>query len=92
MERASRLRSENTQILNSREDFYEFFESRQGGLGTGGFALAHWSGDEAIAEQVQKDLQVTIRCIPLDDNEGGAGTCIFSGQPSPQRVVWAKAY
>jgi prolyl-tRNA synthetase len=95
MERARRLRSENTQILNSRASFYEFFKDSQGGSGAGGFALAHWSGDETIAEQVQKDLQVTIRCIPLDDKEGGgggAGTCIFSGQPSPQRVVWAKAY
>jgi prolyl-tRNA synthetase len=37
---------------------------------------------------------VTIRCIPLDNpaNPPEAGTCPFTGNPSPRRVIWAKAY
>jgi prolyl-tRNA synthetase len=57
----------------------------------GGFALAHWSGDPEIEAKVKADLGVTLRCIPLADAHG-PGTCPFSGKPSKQRVVWAKAY
>jgi prolyl-tRNA synthetase len=31
-----------------------------------------------------------VRCIPLGGGE--PGTCPFTGQPSKQRVVWAKSY
>jgi prolyl-tRNA synthetase len=34
---------------------------------------------------------VTIRCVPLD-HDGERGTCVITGAPSAQRVVWAKAY
>ena len=96
LERGQDLRSRHTRIVNSREEFFEFFGSKGSGAQiSGGFALAHWCRDEAIANQIQKELGVTIRCIPLDDADGGgegSGTCIFSGKPSPCRVVWARAY
>ncbi len=95
-ERGRSFRSRHTQIVNSREEFFEFFGSKGSGSQiSGGFALAHWCGDEGIANQMQKELGVTVRCIPLDDTDGGGegpGTCIFTGAPSPQRVVWARAY
>ena len=56
----------------------------------GGFALCHWSEDPAV-DELLKDLKVTIRCIPLDAAEE-PGRCIFTGKPSPRRVVFAKAY
>ena len=38
-----------------------------------------------------KDLtKATIRCIP--DGEHKSGKCVFSGKPSSQRVLFAKAY
>ena len=92
LERARALRARYTRIVNTREEFFEFFGAKGSEAGiSGGFALAHWNGDEAIAVQMQKELSVTIRCIPVDD-VGGAGTCIFTGEPSPRRVVWARAY
>ena len=48
-------------------------------------------GDPEVEERVKADLAVTVRCIPIDDQEG-EGTCIFTGEKSAQRVVWAKAY
>ena len=56
----------------------------------GGFALAHWNGSREIEEKIKSDLKVTIRCIPLTDPE--PGRCIFTGQASERRVIWAKAY
>jgi len=86
-ERARAFREQNTQRIDSKQDFYDFFAAED----AGGFALAHWSGDPAIEQQVQTELRVTLRCIPLHDEEG-PGICPFTGKPSAQRVVWAKAY
>ena len=57
----------------------------------GGFALAHWNGSREIEEQIKNDLKVTIRVIPVDDSPE-PGQCIFTGEPSARRVVWAKSY
>ncbi|HTM64288.1 MAG TPA: proline--tRNA ligase [Gammaproteobacteria bacterium] len=84
LQRAKDFLKKNTITINKKEDFYEFFK------GDGGFALAHWNGDAAIEEQIKKDLSVTIRCIPFEND--GPGTCIFTGEPSKQRVIFSKAY
>lgn len=88
-ERALAFREENTHEINSKEEFYEFFSAADAGA-HGGFAMAHWDGDAKWEEQVKNDLKVTLRCIP--QGEGESGTCIFSGNPSPRRVVFALAY
>ena len=56
----------------------------------GGFALTHFSGEVELEQKIKDDLSVTVRCIPLA--KSGPGTCPFTGKPSAQRVVWAKAY
>ncbi|MEM1354605.1 MAG: proline--tRNA ligase [Planctomycetota bacterium] len=102
LEKAKAFRAQHTRVVNARDKFYKFFTPKQAEQPEihGGFALAHWNGDEAIADQVQKDLGVTIRCIPLEGElerggfgeATGEGKCIFTGEPSRGRVVWAKAY
>jgi prolyl-tRNA synthetase len=90
--RAKQFRDSHTREINSREEFYEFFTTQNSGKPEihGGFALAHWNGSRAVEEQIKNDLKVTIRCIPFEP--GGEGRCIFTGEPSAQRVIWAKAY
>jgi prolyl-tRNA synthetase len=98
-ERACRFRNEHTRRIDSKEEFIEYFAAPGQGDGPtpihGGFALAHWSGDPEVEAQVNADLGVTIRCIPLEEVEGDEaeeGVCPFSGRRSPRRVLWAKAY
>lgn len=74
----------NVHEINSVEEFYAFFNEKMG------FASCHWSQDPAVEERVKKDLNVTIRVIP--DEKSEPGTCPFTGKPSPQRVIFAKAY
>jgi prolyl-tRNA synthetase len=90
--RAKKFRDENTRKIESKEEFYQFFTPTNTARPEihGGFALAHWNGSRAVEEQIKKDLKVTIRVIPLDQPE--PGRCIFSGEPSAGRVVWAKSY
>lgn len=82
--RALKLREENTFEIDSEDAFYDFFNNKSG------FVKAHWCGDGDIEEKIKNDLNVTIRCIPLE--EGQAGTCIFSGKPSAKQVIFGKSY
>jgi prolyl-tRNA synthetase len=91
-DRAKKFRDDNTRKIDKKEEFYDFFTPKNSAKPEihGGFALAHWNGSRAVEEQIKKDLKVTIRCIPSGDAE--AGQCIFTGEPSKQRVIWAKSY
>jgi prolyl-tRNA synthetase len=93
--RAQAFRAEHTRRIDSKDEFYAFFASPKASEGTptpihGGFALTHFGGDIELEQKIKDELSVTVRCIPLEKSE--AGTCPFTGKPSPQRVVWAKAY
>jgi prolyl-tRNA synthetase len=93
LERAKKNLNEHTVNIDSKEVFYEFFtpQNKDKPEIHGGFAMAHWSGDPEIEEEVQKDLGVSIRCIPFN-NEEESGNCVISGKPSNRRVVWGKGY
>ena len=92
-QRALDFRKQHTRVIDSEDAFREFFTPDNGNDPEihGGFAYAHFSGDPDLEDKLQKELKVTVRCIPYTDTPE-AGTCIFTGQPSPQRVVFAKAY
>ncbi len=91
-ERAKKFRDENTKNIDSKKEFYDFFTPKNPAKPEihGGFALAHWNGSREVEEQIKNDLKVTIRVIPFGDGE--PGRCIFTGEPSARRVIWAKAY
>jgi prolyl-tRNA synthetase len=94
--RATAYRDEHTVKIDSKEDFYAFFTPRNSDKPEihGGFALAHWNGSREVEEQIKADLKVTIRCIPFTDSAHPAepGRCVITGEPSRQRVIFAKSY
>ena len=71
--------------VNSFEEFKSVLE------GKGGFVAAHWDGTAATEEKIKELTKATIRCIPLNRVEE-AGSCMFTGNPSAGRVLFAKAY
>jgi prolyl-tRNA synthetase len=91
--RAKKFRDEHTRVIQSKDEFYDFFTPRNLEKPEihGGFALAHWNGSREVEEQIKSDLKVTVRSIPLDGSDE-PGRCIFTGEPSARRVIWAKAY
>lgn len=84
--RALKFREDNTVKIDSKEEFYKFFENENSG-----FAYAHWNGKPEVEEQIKNDLKVTIRCIPLEGDKE-EGKCVITGEPSEQRVYFAKSY
>ena len=85
LQRALKFRNENITKVDSFEEFKEVLENK------GGFISAHWDGSSETENKIKELTKATIRCIPeTDDNE--SGNCVFSGNPSGQRVLFAKAY
>ena len=78
-------RTENTTKVDSYEEFKKVLDEK------GGFILAHWDGTSETEEKIKEETKATIRCIPLN-NELETGVCIYSGKPSTQRVLFARAY
>src|SRR2546430_1288352 len=91
-DRAKKFQEENTRPIESKKEFYDFFTAKNANKPEihGGFALAHWNGSREVEEQIKNDLKVTIRVIPFGESE--PGRCIFTGESSAKRVVWAKSY
>ena len=58
---------------------------------TPGFVSAHWDGTTETEQKIKEETKATILCIPLQ-NKKEDGKCIYSGKPSMQRVLFAKAY
>lgn len=89
--RALELRASNTKHIDDWSEFESIFE----GEGGSGFVMAHWDGTKETEEAISEKTKATIRCIPLKpmcDRDSEAGKCILTGNPSKQRVVFAKAY
>lgn len=84
-QKALDYREENTHRADSWAEFERLLNE------PGGFIAAHWDGTSQTEEQIKERTKATIRCIPLD-NPQEAGRCILSGQPSKQRVLFARAY
>ncbi len=57
----------------------------------GGFISAHWDGKAETEEKIKELSKATIRCIPLN-NAIEEGKCILTGNPSTERVLFARAY
>ena len=91
-DRAKKFGDANTHVIETKDEFYDFFTPKNAAKPEihGGFALAHWNGSREVEEKIKNDLKVTIRVIPL--GESAPGRCIFTGEPSPRRVIWAKSY
>ncbi len=83
--RALAYREEHTTKVDNFQDFEAVLD------GKGGFILAHWDGTDETEDKIKELTKATIRCIPLE-GELEEGTCVLTGKPSKQRVLFARAY
>jgi prolyl-tRNA synthetase len=56
-----------------------------------GWVSAFWCGSEDCEQKIKEETKATIRCIPLDQEEG-SGSCVFCGDDSKQKALFARAY
>jgi prolyl-tRNA synthetase len=83
--RALAFREENTTAVDSWDEFVKVLEEKPG------FISAHWDGTAETEDAIKEKTKATIRCIPLNNTQE-EGRCVLTGKPSPQRVLFARAY
>ena len=83
--KALNFRDNHITLVNTWDEFQDVLENK------GGFISAHWDGTAETEDKIKEATKATIRCIPFD-NPHEAGVCVFSGKPSTERVLFAKAY
>ncbi len=84
--KALKFRDDSIRKVDSWEEFKEEITK-------GGFLLCHWDGTPETEEKIKEETKATIRCIPVDSAVCvEEGTCIYSGKPSHQRVLFAISY
>ncbi|GGC45775.1 proline--tRNA ligase [Parapedobacter defluvii] len=83
--KAAAFREANTVSVDTYEEFKRVLEEE------GGFVAAHWDGTRETEQLIKEETKATIRCIPLN-NPLEQGTCVRTGKPSIQRVLFARAY
>lgn len=83
--RASSFRDKHITEVNTYQEFKAVLEEK------GGFISAHWDGTQTSEEAIKKETKATIRCIPYG-TKLEEGKCVYSGAPSTQRVLFARAY
>jgi prolyl-tRNA synthetase len=83
-DKALGFREANTFSVDTWDEFKEQIEK-------GGFILAHWDGTAETEEKIKEETKATIRCIPFNSIEQ-VGKCVYSGNESGKRVLFARAY
>lgn len=83
--KAKAFRDERITKADTWEEFVQLLDTKAG------FISAHWDGTGETEDKIKELAKATIRCIPLD-NPLEDGKCILTGNPSTQRVLFARAY
>jgi prolyl-tRNA synthetase len=84
-QKAKTMNEAKTYSADTYEEFKKILEE------TPGVIMAHWDGTPESEQKIKEETKATIRCIPIG-NKQEQGVCIYSGKPSTQRVVFARAY
>ena len=84
-DKAKAFQKQRITPVDNWDDFVRLLDEKPG------FLSAHWDGTAETEEKIKELTKATIRCIPLD-NPKEEGKCILTGNPSTQRVLFARAY
>lgn len=84
-QKAYDFREQKTTLANSWDEFVNLLDTK------GGFISAHWDGTPETEQLIKDETKATIRLIPIDGSRE-EGKCIRTGNPSSQRVIFARSY
>ena len=83
--KALRYRDEHITVADTWDELVDLLDNKTG------FIACHWDGTSETEDKIKELTKATIRCIPLN-NLQEEGKCILTGNPSSQRVLFARAY
>ncbi|MFN8567476.1 MAG: proline--tRNA ligase [Kouleothrix sp.] len=82
-DRALTFRNDHTADVQTYDELKQQIER--------GFARCYWAGTTDDEKRIQDETRATIRCIPLEQPNHG-GTCVYTGKPATQLVIFGRAY
>jgi prolyl-tRNA synthetase len=86
-ERARTFRDANTRDAATYDEMKSILSSQ------GGFVRCYFKPSREAEAKIKEETKATVRCVPLDGGSGGAtGKCIFTGEETDVRVLFAQAY
>ncbi len=88
LRRATELRDNN---LHDCYDLTEF-ESHWTASEQPAWLTTPWAGSNEQEEELSKKHKISIRCFPIDQQDGEERPCIITGKPTKARAIWARSY
>ena len=85
-ERAKAHRDAHIYDAHNYEEFSDIVTNKAG------FIRGMWCEDQACEDKIKEDFAATSRCMPFNDQEQIASTCVCCGKPAHKLVYWGKAY
>jgi prolyl-tRNA synthetase len=83
--KALEFRKANTVHADDYKQFQEILAQKNC------FIEAYWAGSNEDEAKVKEQTKATIRTIPFNQNHP-EGKCMYTGKPTKQKVVFARAY
>jgi len=87
LEKARTLREENISDCQDLATFEKHWSTEDPG-----WLLTPWSGTRAEEEDLSKKHQITVRCLPLDQQQEAESPCLLTGKPTKSRALWGRSY
>ena len=57
-----------------------------------GWISTPWAGSRTQEEELSKEHKITIRCLPIDQQDGPEAPCVLTGTPTKARALWGRSY
>ena len=83
--RAKAHRDAHIYDAHDYEEFTEIVQNKPG------FIRGMWCGGQACEDKIKEDFAATARCMPFDDQERIAKTCVCCKKPAHKLIYWGKA-
>jgi prolyl-tRNA synthetase len=85
--RATEFRDANFHPCADLATFHAHWESENPG-----WLITPWNGSAEDEETLSKQHRITIRCLPLDAQDGAEEPCVLTGSPTRTRAIWGRSY
>ncbi|MGM9992328.1 MAG: proline--tRNA ligase [Candidatus Bruticola sp.] len=83
-QKALKYREERTTDVNTYDELKE-------ALTKGGFVRCWFKENEEAEAKIKEETKATVRCVPFEQS-GETGKCIYSGEETTEKVLFALAY
>ena len=87
LDRATELRENN--IVECGD--LEIFESHWA-QDDPGWLVTPWNGSRQQEEELSKKHKISIRCLPIGQQDEEPAPCILTGEATGQRAIWGRSY